>query len=341
LAEAPLTPRAARRLAREAVAQGSYALAAKALSEDWGRELDGKQVQRWSGALGRQALAQQNAAVLAMQQGRHPPEPANDPPLLVIEVDGGRWQSKDKNPDTQSRWREDKVCAVASYLPGDGKDQEPQRLVTTYVATVGDAGDFGPLCRLEAERRGLRGAEQVLALSDGGNWTDPLYENQFRSYARIIDWRHAQSHLWDCARAYAGEKPAQVPKLARGLESWLWNGKVKKVIGRLAEWSRQLGPPRKPDGPEHPRRVLHRNVGYFTGHQDHMDYPAYRARGWPIGSGVVEAGVKQFNKRIKGTERFWREAGIEPVAVLRSLWLSQDDRWSRHWSTRSAYGIAA
>lgn len=47
-------------------------MAAKALSEDWNRELDGKQVQRWSQALGRQALASQNAAVLAMQEGRQP-----------------------------------------------------------------------------------------------------------------------------------------------------------------------------------------------------------------------------------------------------------------------------
>ena len=42
-----------------------------------------------------------------------------------------------------------------------------------------------------------------------------------------------------------------------------------------------------------------------------MDYPRYRAKGWPVGSGVTEAGVKQFNKRVKGTEQFWTEEGVE------------------------------
>ena len=68
-----------------------------------------------------------------------------------------------------------------------------------------------------------------------------------------------------------------------------------------------------------------------------MDYPEYRANGWPIGSGETEAGVKQFNKRVKGTEQFWTEAGIEPILALRAAWISQDDRWQRYWANRPAY----
>ena len=48
LAEAPLTPRAARRLARESAVQ-AFDPAALALNEDWGTHLDGKQVQRSAG----------------------------------------------------------------------------------------------------------------------------------------------------------------------------------------------------------------------------------------------------------------------------------------------------
>jgi hypothetical protein len=63
----------------------------------------------------------------------------------------------------------------------------------------------------------------------------------------------------------------------------------------------------------------------------------YRRRGWPIGSGETEAAVKQFNKRIKGTEQFWSTDGVEAILGLRGLWLSQDDRWSRYWENRPAY----
>jgi len=68
-----------------------------------------------------------------------------------------------------------------------------------------------------------------------------------------------------------------------------------------------------------------------------MRYPEYRAKGWPIGSGITEAGVKQFNKRVKGTEQFWGEPGVEAILALRGHWVSQDDRWDRYWDNRPAY----
>lgn len=339
--EAPLTPRAAERLCRESAAQSSFAHAARAMEIDWGVALDVRQVQRWADALGHAVVAGQDGEVLAMEQGRHPPAPGNDPPLLVIEVDGGRVQTREKDPQTQSHWREDKVCTVSTYQPGDGKDRPPTPLVTTHVATMRPCEPFGRLCRLEAERRGLRQADQVLALADGGNFIDPLLEREFRSMVRIIDWRHAQEHLWDCARAIHGAESLLVPRAAKHLETLLWNGKVKKVIATLADYARQLGQVAQEDPPSHPRRVLHQNVGYFTKHQNHMNYPEYRRRGWPIGSGVVESGVKQFNKRVKGSDQFWNQSTLEPILALRGLWLSQDQRWDKYWSGRTAYQVAA
>lgn len=89
-----------------------------------GRNLDGKQVQRWSEKLGARLTAERDREVLGLQEGRHPPDLPSDPQLLVIEVDGGRWQGREENPDTRSRWHEDKVCAIATYLPGDGKEKD-------------------------------------------------------------------------------------------------------------------------------------------------------------------------------------------------------------------------
>ncbi len=68
------------------------------------------------------------------------------------------------------------------------------------------------------------------------------------------------------------------------------------VVPTLAELSRQLGEPLKENGPQHPRLVPAQKVGYFTTHKEHMRYPEYRAKGWLMGSGITEAGVKQFNK---------------------------------------------
>jgi len=83
------------------------------------------------------------------------------------------------------------------------------------------------------------------------------------------------------------------------------------------------------------------NIGYFEKQRRHMDSLTYRRKGWPIGSGVTESAVKQFNQRVKGTEQFWGEPGVESILSLRALWLSQDDRWNRYWNIRPAYRKAA
>jgi hypothetical protein len=108
--------------------------------------------------------------------------------------------------------------------------------------------------------------------------------------------------------------------MAELMEARPWDGRVDRVIDELSggHARRPGGEPRATDPPQRPRRVPQQNVGYFTRHQGHTDYPRYRANGWPIGSGETEAGVKQFNKRVKGTEQFWTEPGIEPILRLRA-----------------------
>jgi hypothetical protein len=125
-AEVPLTPQAARRLGREAATQQGFEPAARALSCDWAldRTLHSEEVRRWGEALGESAVARRDAEVREYRLGRRPACPPNEVPLLVLGMDGGRYQGKEKDPETDSRWREEKVPTVSSYLPGDGKDPE-------------------------------------------------------------------------------------------------------------------------------------------------------------------------------------------------------------------------
>jgi len=340
-AEVLLTSRAARRVAREGTLH-SFDQAALALNEDWGTRLDGKQIQRWSEAIGRTVVSARDAEVRAFEQGTRPATSANAPALLVIGMDGGRVQTLEKQGENGSRWREDKVGAITSYLPGDGTpEHRPQPLVTTYVATMDKTEGFGKLVHVEAERRGLRQSPTVLVMGDGGNWIDPLSKRERLHDQRIVDYYHAAEHLYEAARAALGKEAFESLVLAEQLKDLLWDGRLDQVIAMLKTHGDRLGPPQKSDGPDHPRRVLANSVGYFQTHRHHMDYPTYRAKGWPIGSGVTESAVKLFNKRVKGTEQFWSLPGVESILSLRALWLSQDDRWTRYWSTRPAYNKAA
>ena len=340
-AEVSLTPRAARRVGREG-ALHSFDQGALALNEDWGTHWDGKQIQRWCEHMGERLAAARDAEVRAYEEGVRPPCPANNPALLVIGMDGGRVQTREKQGETGSRWREDKVCAITSYIPGDGsKEHPPVALVTTYAATMEKTEAFGKLVHVEAERRGLRHAQTVLVMGDGGNWIDPLSEREHLHDQRIVDYYHAVEHLHDAARAALGKDTPQATALAEQLENHLWNGQLDELIQVLKTHAERLGPPQESDGPDHPRRVLANNVTYFHTHRRHMDYPTYRRKGWPIGSGVAESGVKLFNKRVKGTDQFWSVTGVEAILVLRALKLSGDGRWERYWNSRPAYQKAA
>ena len=205
--EANVSPHAAERVSREA-AQKSFDEAARSLNIDWKTSFDGRQIQRWAEALGRGMVRGRDHQTQAYREGRYPPGPANAPQLLVIGMDGGRWQGRQKDPETGNRWRENKVLSVSSYVPGDGREgndaRKPAPLVRTHLATSRDAAAFGTMARVEAERRGYRQALTVIAMGDGGNWIDPLLEREFRVRARIIDWYHAVEHLWDCAKAVHG-----------------------------------------------------------------------------------------------------------------------------------------
>jgi hypothetical protein len=52
--------------------------------------------------------------------------------------------------------------------------------------------------------------------------------------------------------------------------------------------------------------------------RDKMDYPRYRRLGLPSSSGPVESTSKQRNRRVKGSEKCWLEAGGEALLQVRA-----------------------
>jgi hypothetical protein len=70
-----------------------------------------------------------------------------------------------------------------------------------------------------------------------------------------------------------------------------------------------------------------------------MDYTDYRARSFPIGSGVTEAACKTLVKqRLCCSGMKWVEKGAGMVLSLRSLVLSTG-RWEQFWSKVNQFGF--
>ena len=71
--------------------------------------------------------------------------------------------------------------------------------------------------------------------------------------------------------------------------------------------------------PTDPYEVIRVTIGYLTNNAARMDYPRYRRAGLPTCSGLVESLVKQFNRRVKGTEKFWNPSQAETILQLLGL----------------------
>lgn len=317
-------------------ATGSFDTAAIKLNHDWGTSLDGKQVQRWSERIGDNVVARREQELQQMEQENILPRAkANEHELLVIGLDGGRVQTRLKNEDG-TRWREDKVATATSYICGTHtSDNQPQKLVTSHLATMEPVEKFGRLARLEAERRGIRNAQQVIVMGDGAAWIDGVAQRHFPAAVRIVDWYHAVEYLHAASKAVYPQMESAAKTLAADWETMLWKGRFGKLMSALAEQAARLGVPPEDAAANDPRQVLRKTIGYFESHRQEMDYPRYRREGWPIGSGVIESGVKLYNKRVKGTEQFWNQDGAEAILQLRSEWLNDPtDLHQRLWPTQ-------
>jgi hypothetical protein len=80
-----------------------------------------------------------------------------------------------------------------------------------------------------------------------------------------------------------------------------------------------------------PSEDVQRELDYLERKRARMDYRQYRAAGWFIGSGVVEAGCKRvIGQRLKQSGMFWRENGATAIASLRCALLSAGG-WDYLW----------
>jgi hypothetical protein len=212
--------------------------------------------------------------------------------------------------------------------------QPPQVVQRQVVASRGRWSAFAPLLASAAWTWGFQGATRKAFVADGSanNW--PLQRRFFGSFVPILDFIHALSYVF--AAAMAGQPFAVGWTSYQQWIRWVWQGQVALVLAALRVRQEELGPLAEGEPETSPRQVVSKALTYLSNHQDKMKYDEYRQQGLPLTSSLMESVVKQVNRRVKGTEKFWSEAGSEAILQLRADQLSDGEPLAAFWERRQA-----
>jgi hypothetical protein len=191
---------------------------------------------------------------------------------------------------------------------------------------------FAPVLAAAAWAWGFQAAARRAFVGDGSANHWRLQRRFFGSFVAILDFIHALSYVYAAATA---ARPREAGWACyREWIGWVWQGQVTRVITALGERQAELGLPEGDEPETSPRQVVARTLTYLGNQQGKMRYDEYRRQGLPITSSLMESVVKQVNRRVKGTEKFWSEAGAEALLQLRADELSDDQPLEAFWQRR-------
>lgn len=268
--------------------------------------------------------AQQRASASALPtRGQVVPSEAPSTQILGVALDGAMVHVR------QEGWKELKTGCVfeVEWQPtldkASGETLELAHAVqNTYVAHLGGTHVFGQQVWTEAQRRHWMQAHDSIALGDGAPWIWNLVSEHFSDSRQAVDWYHAKSHLCNAASLLHGEGSAESQRWLPAHETLLFQGHARRIADELQAATIRASAQTRADD-------LRREAGYFRDNQRRMQYMELREDGFPIGSGMVETGCKQFRARFTGAGMRWSRPGVERLLPVRAAILSQrfDDAW--------------
>ena len=216
---------------------------------------------------------------------------------------------------------------VAALLREDDRPpaaSRPRPLAKELRATL--EGKAVAMTRL-AQRVQQRLAPQIadrVALTDGA----PALQDQLRAalpdFPLVLDIIHAVEYLWKAANALRGERHPE-------RTTWVCSHLLALLQGRLADVLAAL----ETEAADRPlsdaqQQVVATTLGYYRRNAPYMRYDQYLARGWPIGTGVVESACGHLVKdRMEQAGMRWTKDGAHAILDLRAIRLA--DRWDAYW----------
>ena len=218
-----------------------------------------------------------------------------------VSMDGGMVNIR------QEGWKEFKIGAIFDVEQRLERDERTNELIerahgvnVDYTAILGKVEQFAPAFWALAVKREVPTAAETSVTADGAEWIWNITADYFPDSMQIIDWYHANQHLAAAAKALYPDDEKMEKQWFKKRQDDLFQGNIWKITKPLDEHG------------------LTEHSHYFHVHQRRMQYQEFQENGYPIGSGTVESGVKQFKARLTGPGMRWSRQAAQWMLLLRA-----------------------
>lgn len=240
-------------------------------------------------------------------------EPGTTPERLYTAVDG-------LYVHLDGDWRE--VKAATCYWDNEQGDRTAR-----YHVRYGSVEHFTPYVESFIKRCGHDEAKENILLGDGAKWIWQRIGAVMKPQTvHITDWYHVMEHVKTCGKTLHGEGTPDATAWVDPIETMLWDGELRRL-------RRHLGEQLKLVAAQVHHQAIQSLVTYILNQGDRLVYDDFRAAGYDIGSGRVEAACKHVvAQRAKRSGMQWSSPGFQAIMSLRCAYLN--GRGNDVWNTK-------
>lgn len=280
---------------------GAYAEAAKKLSLTLGFPVSATGVQKNTERTGKKLEADPFKIIPSAKQNE-------EADRMIVEIDGTMSpriteQAGLRGRESLKQPTEYKECNIISIQKFQGEEQ-----IANWVgAMYGKRSLFELYVHKTGICMGQLKAKEVVFIADGAKHNWEIQLNNFSNATPILDFFHATEHLAE----FCSYLP-QAKDHKKQYQAWyqmLYEGEIlqflyearKALLEKITDKHNAV-----------------KHYSYFKKNQEKMHYDLYKAKGYPIGSGLVEGNCKLLvGKRFKGNGMRWKKADNEAVLKVR------------------------
>lgn len=234
----------------------------------------------------------------------------------VLAIDGGMCRVRDEDESH----REFKLAALGTLEGKRIKDKH-------YVGHFGKPSNLFEHLTADFFESGHAGSTHVHVVADGAHWiwrgVEALIQ-EHQHVTMVLDYFHVSERLSELTQSLF--TPGEAERQKDAAVDHLFEGRVHDFFELLTAWSKS--PP--PDAKD----LVRENLTYFRNNQHRLEYKKHRDAGLPIGSGVIEGGVRFIGKdRLDRTGMRWSVPGAERILQLRCL--DASNKWDSYWKEKA------